>query len=69
MSIGGVITAMVTPFDSEGRVDEDAAARLIGHLLENGSDGVVMASTTGESSTLDDEENYLHVVMPLRIPG
>jgi 4-hydroxy-tetrahydrodipicolinate synthase len=56
MSIGGVITAMVTPFDGEGRVDEDAAARLIGHLLDNGSDGVVMASTTGEASTLDDEE-------------
>jgi 4-hydroxy-tetrahydrodipicolinate synthase len=47
---------MVTPFDGEGRVDEAAAARLIGHLLENGSDGVVMASTTGEASTLDDEE-------------
>ena len=56
MSIGGVITAMVTPFDADGGVDEDAAARLIGHLLENGSDGIVMASTTGESSTLDDEE-------------
>jgi 4-hydroxy-tetrahydrodipicolinate synthase len=56
MSIGGIITAMVTPFDGEGRVDEDATARLIRHLLENGSDGVVMASTTGESSTLDDEE-------------
>jgi 4-hydroxy-tetrahydrodipicolinate synthase len=56
MSIGGIITAMVTPFDADGGVDEDAAARLIRHLLENGSDGVVMASTTGESSTLDDEE-------------
>ena len=56
MSIGGIITAMVTPFDGDGRVDEDATARLIGHLLEHGSDGVVMASTTGESSTLDDEE-------------
>ena len=47
--IGGIITAMVTPFDGDGRLDEDATARLIGHLLENGSDGVVMASTTGES--------------------
>jgi 4-hydroxy-tetrahydrodipicolinate synthase len=54
--IGGVITAMVTPFDAHGRVDEAAAALLIRHLLDNGSDGVVMASTTGESSTLDDEE-------------
>jgi 4-hydroxy-tetrahydrodipicolinate synthase len=56
MSIGGIITAMVTPFDGDGRVDEQATADLIRHLLEHGSDGVVMASTTGESSTLDDEE-------------
>jgi 4-hydroxy-tetrahydrodipicolinate synthase len=56
MSIGGVITAMVTPFDGEGRVDEDATVDLIHHLLDHGSDGVVMASTTGESSTLDDAE-------------
>jgi 4-hydroxy-tetrahydrodipicolinate synthase len=56
MGIGGIITAMVTPFDGDGRVDEDAAADLIRHLLDHGSDGVVMASTTGESSTLDDEE-------------
>jgi 4-hydroxy-tetrahydrodipicolinate synthase len=56
MSIGGIITAMVTPFDGDGRVDEEATADLIRHLLEHGSDGVVMASTTGESSTLDDEE-------------
>jgi 4-hydroxy-tetrahydrodipicolinate synthase len=56
MTIGGIITAVVTPFDGRGRVDEDATATLIRHLLEHGSDGVVMASTTGESSTLDDEE-------------
>jgi 4-hydroxy-tetrahydrodipicolinate synthase len=56
MSIGGIITAMVTPFDGAGRVDEDATARLIHHLVDNGSDGLVMAGTTGESPTLDDEE-------------
>jgi len=56
MSIGGIITAMVTPFDGDGRLDEDATAALIRHCLDNGSDGVVMASTTGEASTLDDEE-------------
>src|SRR3954467_6595557 len=56
MSIGGIITAMVTPYDGDGRVDEQATADLIRHLLEHGSDGVVMASTPGESSTLDDEE-------------
>jgi 4-hydroxy-tetrahydrodipicolinate synthase len=56
MSIGGIITAMVTPFDGDGHVDEDATAALIRHCLDNGSDGVVMASTTGEASTLDDDE-------------
>jgi 4-hydroxy-tetrahydrodipicolinate synthase len=47
---------MVTPFDSHGRVDEDAAVRMMHHLLENGSDGIVVAGTTGESPTLTDEE-------------
>jgi 4-hydroxy-tetrahydrodipicolinate synthase len=56
MRIEGIITAMVTPFDGDGRVDEDATVHLIRHVLDNGSDGLVMAGTTGESATLDDEE-------------
>ena len=56
MAIGGVLTAMVTPFDAQGRVDEAAAVRLMQHLLENGSDGIVLAGTTGEGATLTDEE-------------
>ena len=56
MPIGGVLTAMVTPFDADGRVDEAAAVELMRHLLANGSDGVVVAGTTGEGATLDDEE-------------
>ena len=56
MPIGGVITAMVTPFDAQGRVDEAATARLMHHLVENGSDGLVLAGTTGEGATLTDEE-------------
>jgi len=47
---------MATPFDAQGRVNEEAAVRLMHHLLENGSDGVVVAATTGEGSTLTDEE-------------
>jgi 4-hydroxy-tetrahydrodipicolinate synthase len=47
---------MVTPFDAEGRVDEEAAVALMRHLLANGSDGLVIAGTTGEGATLDDEE-------------
>ena len=56
MTIGGVLTAMVTPFDAEGALDEDAAARLMAHLLGSGSDGLVLAGTTGEGATLTDEE-------------
>ena len=56
MPIGGVLTAMVTPFDADGCVDEAGAVRLMRHLLENGSDGLVLAGTTGESATLSDEE-------------
>jgi 4-hydroxy-tetrahydrodipicolinate synthase len=54
--IGGILTAMVTPFDRDGALDEDAAARLMQHLLENGSDGLVLAGSTGEGATLTDDE-------------
>jgi 4-hydroxy-tetrahydrodipicolinate synthase len=56
MRIGGILTAMVTPFDANGDVDEDAAVRLMRHLLENGSDGLVIAGSTGEAATLTDDE-------------
>ena len=56
MAIGGILTAMVTPFDGDGRLAEDAAARLMRHLIDHGSDGLVLAGTTGESPTLSDEE-------------
>jgi 4-hydroxy-tetrahydrodipicolinate synthase len=56
MSLGGILTAMVTPFDADGRLDEDGSVRLMHHLLENGSDGLVLAGTTGEGATMTDEE-------------
>ncbi len=55
--IGGLLTAMATPFDEEGRVDEGAARALASSLIENGSHGVVVAGSTGEAATLDDEEH------------
>jgi len=55
-ALRGVITAMATPFDEGGGVDEDAARRLAAHLVEHGSHGVVVAGTTGECPTLTDEE-------------
>jgi 4-hydroxy-tetrahydrodipicolinate synthase len=54
--IRGIITAMATPFDENGKVDSDAARRLATHLLEHGSHGLVVAGTTGECPTLTDEE-------------
>jgi 4-hydroxy-tetrahydrodipicolinate synthase len=56
MRIGGILTAMVTPFDRDGELAEDAAVRLMRHLLENGSDGLVLAGSTGEGATLTDDE-------------
>jgi 4-hydroxy-tetrahydrodipicolinate synthase len=55
--IEGVLTAMATPFDQDGRVDEAAARRLASYLVEHGSHGVVVAGSTGEAATLDDEEH------------
>ena len=54
--IRGVLTAMATPFDEGGAVDEAAALRLATYLLENGSHGLVISGTTGEAPTLTDEE-------------
>ena len=56
-NLGSILTAMVTPFDAGGNVDEDAAVALMHHLVEHGSDGLVICGTTGEASTLDDEEH------------
>ena len=56
MEIGRLLTAMVTPFDDEGQVDYEQAGRLARALLDSGSDGLVVAGTTGEAPTLSREE-------------
>jgi 4-hydroxy-tetrahydrodipicolinate synthase len=53
---GRVMTAMVTPFDDEGRLDLDAAGRLATDLVDHGHDGLVVSGTTGESPTVDPDE-------------
>jgi 4-hydroxy-tetrahydrodipicolinate synthase len=53
---GQVLTAMITPFGAQGGIDEAGAARLVEHLLANGSDGIVVCGTTGESPTLTHAE-------------
>jgi 4-hydroxy-tetrahydrodipicolinate synthase len=54
--LGEVLTAIVTPFREDGSVDLDAFRRLCEHLLDNGSDGLVVTGTTGEAPTLSDKE-------------
>jgi 4-hydroxy-tetrahydrodipicolinate synthase len=56
-ALSGLLTAMITPFHEDGRVDEDAAVAMARHLLANGSDGLVVCGTTGEAATLTDEEH------------
>ncbi|MFP7477587.1 4-hydroxy-tetrahydrodipicolinate synthase [Terribacillus saccharophilus] len=73
MRFGKVITAMVTSFDNQGQIDFDATTRLLDYLIENGTDAVVVAGTTGESPTLSHEEKlalFRHVVKTVggRIP-
>src|SRR4051794_41500174 len=55
--LGAILTAIVTPFDDDLRVDEEAFVELLRHLCAHGSDGVVVCGTTGEAPTLSDEEH------------
>jgi 4-hydroxy-tetrahydrodipicolinate synthase len=55
---GRLLTAMVTPFQPDGAVDLDLAARLADHLVSQGSDGLVLCGTTGESPTLTWKEQH-----------
>jgi len=64
--LGTVITAIVTQFDEQQRVDEEAFVSLMHHLAANGSDGFVVAGTTGEASTLTDEEQCALVDLAVR---
>lgn len=62
---GQVITAMVTPFDRDGEIDFNATRNLVNHLIDNGSEALVVAGTTGESPTLSDDEKlalFKHVL-------
>jgi 4-hydroxy-tetrahydrodipicolinate synthase len=63
--LGVQITALITPFDAAGAVDEEAFVRLLRHVCAHGSDGVVVAGSTGEASTLGDEEHLRIVELAL----
>ncbi|WP_226582007.1 4-hydroxy-tetrahydrodipicolinate synthase [Halobacillus litoralis] len=73
MKFGQVLTAMVTPFDEEENIDFEATRTLVNHLINNGSDALVIAGTTGESPTLTTEEKvslykYVVSVVDGRVP-
>lgn len=56
MNFGQILTAMVTPFDQNGDIDFNATRNLVNYLLANGTEGLVVSGTTGESPTLTTEE-------------
>ncbi len=56
--LGEILTAIVTPFKTDGAVDFERFRELAAHLVDNGSDGIVVTGTTGESPTLSDEERF-----------
>lgn len=64
--LGKILTAVVTPFGDDGRVDEEGFVTLLRHLASNGSDGAVVAGTTGEASTLDDDEHLALIDLAVR---
>jgi len=67
--LGSILTAMVTPFDAGGRLDEDAAVRVMHHLIDHGCDGLVVCGTTGEASTLSDEEHLRMIELAVQEMG
>lgn len=71
LGLGTILTAIVTPFDADLRVDEDAFVALMHHLAAHGSEGFVVCGTTGEASTLTDEEHLglIELAVKERPPG
>jgi 4-hydroxy-tetrahydrodipicolinate synthase len=67
--LGRVLTAIATPFRPDGAVDFDAFQQLAEYLVDNGSDGIVVAGTTGEASTLDDGEHLALVAAGIEAVG
>ncbi len=68
---GRVLTAMVTPFDADGRLDLDTARQLARYLQDHGNDGIVVAGTTGESPVLTDDERlslFAAVIEAVTVP-
>jgi 4-hydroxy-tetrahydrodipicolinate synthase len=68
-NLGSILTAMVTPFDGRGRIDDEAAVALMHHLVDHGSDGLVICGTTGEAATLSNEEQLAMIALAVEEMG
>ena len=68
-ALGTILTALVTPFDAQLRVDEDATVRLMEHVVAHGSDGLVICGTTGETATLTDDEQLRVIELAVQEMG
>jgi 4-hydroxy-tetrahydrodipicolinate synthase len=66
---GTIVTAMITPFKADGSVNYDVAGKLAAHLVNNGTDALVICGTTGESPTLTWDEEYQLFVEVLQAVG
>lgn len=64
--LGTILTAIVTPFDEDLNVDEEAFVELMAHLAAHGSDGFVVAGSTGEAATLTDDEHIALIELACR---
>lgn len=69
MGFGRLLTAMVTPFDARGKVDEERTRQLVDHLIHTGTEGLVVAGTTGESPVLSENEKLALFETVLEIAG
>ena len=67
VNLGAILTAMVTPFDDRGRVRRGRRpCALMHHLVEHGSDGLVVCGTTGEAATLNDDEHLAVIALAVQ---
>ena len=67
MEFRGSIVAMITPFTEDGKIDRDGVERLINFHIENGTDAILLAGTTGESATLTHDEHKELIKMGVEI--
>ncbi|MBD7907077.1 4-hydroxy-tetrahydrodipicolinate synthase [Sporosarcina sp. Sa3CUA8] len=67
MKLGSIGTAMVTPFNEDGKIDYEVTTLLINHLIDNGTNSLIVNGTTGESPTLSEEEKERLLVHTISI--